>query len=92
MFTTASGLILGLSQSPMRSLPVAVSTWVKWREREADDSLPYNSNIRKAWSYIPYIILRFVFLSMDSTERYVHRDTSDVPLRLLIYYVHLASR
>jgi hypothetical protein len=33
---------------PMRSLPGAVSTWVKLREREAEDSLPDNSNIRKA--------------------------------------------
>ena len=57
MFTTASGPILGLSQPPMRSLPEAVSTWVKWREREADESLPYNGNIRKEWSYPPYISL-----------------------------------
>ena len=70
MFTTASGPILGLSQPPMRSLPGAVSTSVKWREREADDSLPYNSNIRKAWSYFPYISLT-VCLSFHGQYRKV---------------------
>jgi hypothetical protein len=71
LFTTASRLVLGPIQPPIKWAPRALSLWVKRPEREADHSYPSSVEVKNSWSYTS--TPQYVFIAWCSVKKQ-HRD------------------
>jgi len=49
---------LGLTQSPIRWVPGALSPLVNWLGHEADHTSPFSTEIKNAWSYTSTLQIR----------------------------------
>jgi hypothetical protein len=58
LFSTASRPSLGLIQSPIERESEALTSMVKWSEREGDHLPPYSAEVKKS-GYISSLPIRF---------------------------------
>jgi hypothetical protein len=57
---TATRRSMEHTQPPIQGVPGAISPGMKRSRREADQSLPFNAEVKNAWSYtstFPYIFM-----------------------------------